>query len=74
MSSPSTAARSIIYLGMDVHKESMTIAVLPVGARVLTRLERVPNDLAKLNEWIDRVARERVGFLWTVMQEVPVPI
>ena len=74
MSSPSTAARSIIYLGMDVHKESMTIAVLPVGARVLTRLERVPNDLAKLNEWIDRVARERVGFLWTVMQELPVPI
>lgn len=27
------AARSIIYLGMDVHKESITIAVLPEAAK-----------------------------------------
>lgn len=35
MSSPSTAAvaRSIIYPGMDVHKDSITIAVLPAGRR-----------------------------------------
>lgn len=60
MSSESTTlpARSIIYLGMDVHKESITIAVLPAGAKVPTRLERLPNDLAKLKKWIDRVARE----------------
>jgi len=43
---------------MDVHKESITIAVLPVGAKVPTRLERLPNDLPKLKKWIDRVARD----------------
>ena len=62
MSSPaaaeSPAARTIIYLGMDVHKESITIAVLPQGARTPTRLERLPNDLPKLKKWIDRIARD----------------
>jgi hypothetical protein len=28
----SSSAASIIYLGMDVHKDSVTIAVLPVTA------------------------------------------
>ena len=50
--------RSIIYLGMDVHKDSITIAVLPHGAKTPTRLERLPNDLPKLKKWLDRVARE----------------
>jgi len=31
-------SRSIIYLGMDVHKESITIAVLPENAAAPTRL------------------------------------
>lgn len=52
------AARSIIYLGMDVHKDSITIAVLPATAKAPTRLERLPNDLPKLKKWLDRVARE----------------
>ena len=52
------AARTIIYLGMDVHKDSITIAVLPEGAKSPTRLERLPNDLAKLKKWIARVARD----------------
>jgi transposase len=51
------AVRPIIYLGMDVHKESITIAVLPVGAKAPTRLERLPNDLPKLKKWLERVAR-----------------
>jgi transposase len=51
-------ARSIIYLGMDVHEESITVAVLPAGAKTPTRLERLPNDLAKLKKWIERVARD----------------
>jgi len=50
--------RSIIYLGMDVHKESITIAVLPAVAKGPTRLDRLPNDLPKLKRWLDRVARE----------------
>jgi hypothetical protein len=41
------AARSILYLGMDVHKESITIAVLPEGVKTPTRLDRLPNDLPK---------------------------
>ena len=52
------ATRSIIYLGMDVHKESITIAVLPGGAKTPTRLDRLPNDLAKLKKWLERIARD----------------
>jgi len=52
------AVRCIIYLGMDVHKESITIAVLPAGAKTPTRLERLPNELPKLKKWLDRVARD----------------
>ena len=52
------AARSMIYLGMDVHKDSITIAVLPASAKTPTRLERLPNDLPKLQKWIARVARD----------------
>src|SRR5215217_1561151 len=51
-------ARSIIYLGMDVHKESITIAVLPTGAKRPTRLDRLPNDLPKLKKWLERMARD----------------
>ena len=53
-----TAIRSIIYLGMDVHKDSITIAVLPAGAKTATRLDRLPNDLAKLKRYLERLARD----------------
>ena len=56
---PATAAaRSIIYLGMDVHKDSITIAVLPEAAKLPTRLDRLANDLPKLKRWLERVARD----------------
>jgi len=58
MSSQSATARPIIYLGMDVHKESITIAILPAEAKTPTRRERLPNDLPKLKRWLDRVARD----------------
>ena len=51
-------ARTIIYLGMDVHKDSITIAMLPESAKAPTRLEKLPNDLPKLKKWIVRVARD----------------
>jgi transposase len=57
-SSVETATRSTIYLGMDVHKESITIAVLPAGAKAPTRLDRLPNELPKLRRWLERVARD----------------
>lgn len=52
-----TPAHTIIYLGMDVHKDSITIAVLPDDAKAPTQLERLPNDLPKLKKWMDRVAK-----------------
>jgi transposase len=52
------AARSIIDLGMDVHKDSVTIAVLPQDANVPSRLDRLPNDLAVLKKWLARAARD----------------
>ncbi len=52
------ASRSIIYLGMDVHKESITIAVLPADARIPTRMDRLPNDLPNLKKWVWRLARD----------------
>jgi len=53
-----TPARSIIYLGMDVHKDSITIAVLPAEAKTPTRLDKLPNDLPKLKKWIARIAHD----------------
>jgi len=38
--STTAAARSIIYIGMDVHKESITLAVLPEGAKSITAMQR----------------------------------
>ena len=49
-------SRSILYLGMDVHKESVTIAVLPADAPAPTRMERLTNDLVKLKRFLDRLA------------------
>ena len=37
--SSSTLAPSIIYLGLDVHKDSVTIAVLPADASAPTRMD-----------------------------------
>jgi transposase len=56
--SSSVAAPSIIYVGMDVHKDSITLAVLPAPAKNPTRLERLPNDLPKLHRFLDRLARD----------------
>jgi transposase len=43
---------------MDVHKDSITIAVLPATAKPPTRLERLPNDLPRLERFLDRAARD----------------
>jgi hypothetical protein len=51
-------SHSIIYLGLDVHKDSITIAVLPEGAPAPSRVERLPNDLTKLRRFCERLAAE----------------
>ena len=53
-----SVARSMISLDMDVHKDSITMAVLPGSAKTPTRLERLPSDLPELQKWIARVARD----------------
>jgi transposase len=58
MSSQSTTTRSIIYLGMDVHKDSITIAVLPATAKAPTRVDRLANDLPKVKRYLERIARD----------------
>lgn len=52
------ATHSMVYLGMDVHKESITIAVLPGGAKSPTRVDRLPNDLSRLKRFLERVSRD----------------
>lgn len=47
-----------IYLGLDVHKESVTVAVLPAAAAAPTRVDKLANDPAKLRRYFDRLASE----------------
>src|SRR5438874_435120 len=54
--SSQSATHSIIYLGLDVHKESVTVALLPAEARTPTRVDRLPNDLVKLKRWLERTS------------------
>src|SRR5439155_19877800 len=56
--STAVATPSTIYLGLDVHKDSITIAVLPTGANAPTRLERLPNELPRLKRFLNRCARD----------------
>jgi transposase len=56
--SSSTVATPIIYLGLDVHKDSVTIAVLPADATAPTRIDKYPNDFAKLRRVFERLAKE----------------
>jgi hypothetical protein len=54
----SSAAAPTIYLGLDVYKESITIAVLPTGAPAPARVDKLPNDPAKLRRYLDRLATQ----------------
>jgi len=54
----SSSAPTIIYLGLDVHKDSVTIAVLPAGAAAPTRIDKYPNDFTKLRRAFERHAKD----------------
>lgn len=51
MSSP------MLYVGMDVHKDSVMVAVLPAGAKEPTEVERVPNEPRRLQRLFARLAK-----------------
>ena len=51
------ASPAIIYLGLDVHKDSVTIAVLPADASAPTRIDTYPNDVAKRRRVCERHAK-----------------
>ena len=52
----SAASATTIWLGLDVHKESVTIAVLRGDAATPDRVDRLPNDLPKLNRYLEHLA------------------
>ena len=52
---PSERAPSTIFLGLDVHKESVTIAVLPSDAAVPTKVDKLAYDLKKLRRYLERL-------------------
>jgi transposase len=54
----SVSASSKIHVGMDVHKDTVMIAVLPEDADEPTIVKQLPNDEAKLRRFLARVAED----------------
>ena len=50
--------KSKVYVGMDVHKDSVMIAVLPEGARGPTVVKRLSHDPRGLRRLLGRLARQ----------------
>ena len=47
-----------VYVGMDVHKDTVMVAVLPAGAREPTVVKRLSHDPRGVRRLLDRLARE----------------
>ena len=47
-----------VYVGMDVHKDSVMIAVLPAGVAEPTLVKRLSHDPRGIRRMLDRLARE----------------
>ena len=58
MGTTAIAARPILFLGLDVHKETVVSAVQPHDAATTRQVDTVPHDLARLKRYLDRLARE----------------
>ena len=50
-------AQSTVFVGMDVHQDSVTVAVLPEGAQECEESRQLPHDLAKIRRVFARLAR-----------------
>jgi len=49
---------SIFWVGLDVHKESVTAAVFRNRDPEPLRVDRLPYDLKKIRRWFERLARD----------------
>lgn len=49
---------SIIYVGLDVHKDSVVIAVVPADAPAPTQVDRLPHERRKLRAYLARLAQQ----------------
>jgi len=54
----SISSSLILYVGLDVHKETIVIAVLPQHADKCTRVDRVANTPKALRRYFQRLAEE----------------
>src|SRR5688500_17479405 len=54
----STTSAAILYLGLDVHKESVVSAVQPDDAVPPRQVDTLPYDLGRLKRYLDRLARD----------------
>ena len=50
--------KSKVYVGMDVHKDTVMVAVLPEGAPEPTVVKRLPNEPRRLKRWLARISRQ----------------
>ena len=50
--------KSKLYVGMDVHKDTVMVALLPAEAPEPTVVKRLPNEASKIRRWLGRISRE----------------
>src|SRR5688572_1147127 len=58
MGTTALAARSILFLGLDVHKETVVSAVQPHDAPTTRQIDTLPHDLGRPKRYLDRLARD----------------
>ena len=50
-------SQDITFVGLDVHKDTITGAVLPPGSNVCQEEDTFPTDLPRLAKWLRRIQR-----------------
>ncbi len=50
-------AQSTVFVGMDVHQDSVMVAVLPEGAKECEEIRELPHDLSKIRKLFARLSK-----------------